>query len=86
MKRQIRHGVFETNSSSVHSITMCTKNEFNEWILKNNDAIDFSNEIGDNINNELHFRENCDSGDHLHPSKYAYKLMGELAVKKIFNI
>lgn len=31
MKRQIRHGVFETNSSSTHSITMCTKNEFNDW-------------------------------------------------------
>lgn len=31
MKTQIRQGVFETNSSSVHSITMCTQNEFNEW-------------------------------------------------------
>ena len=29
---QVRQGVFETNSSSTHSITMCTKNEFNEWI------------------------------------------------------
>lgn len=28
---QVRQGVFETNSSSTHSITMCTKNEFNEW-------------------------------------------------------
>lgn len=31
MKRQIKQGVFETNSSSVHSITMCTKNEFDDW-------------------------------------------------------
>jgi hypothetical protein len=31
MKRQIRQGVFETNSSSTHSITMCTKNEFDDW-------------------------------------------------------
>ena len=31
MKRQIRQGVFETNSSSVHSITMCTENEFDDW-------------------------------------------------------
>ena len=31
MKMQIRQGVFETNSSSTHSITMCTKNEFNDW-------------------------------------------------------
>ena len=28
---QIRHGVFETNSSSTHSITMCMKSEFNAW-------------------------------------------------------
>lgn len=31
MKIQIRQSVFETNSSSVHSITMCTQNEFDDW-------------------------------------------------------
>lgn len=31
MKRQIRRGVFETNSSSVHSITMCTGEEYSRW-------------------------------------------------------
>ena len=31
MKRQIRRGVFETNSSSTHSITMCMKSEFEVW-------------------------------------------------------
>lgn len=31
MKRQVRRGVFETNSSSVHSITMCTKSEYDKW-------------------------------------------------------
>lgn len=31
MKRQIRHGVFETNSSSVHSLTMCTQEEYEKW-------------------------------------------------------
>lgn len=31
MKRAIRRGAFETNSSSVHSITMCTEDEWNEW-------------------------------------------------------
>lgn len=31
MKRQIRRGVFETNSSSVHSITMCTSEEYEKW-------------------------------------------------------
>ena len=31
MKRQVRRGVFETNSSSVHSITMCTKSDYKKW-------------------------------------------------------
>ena len=32
MKRQIRRGVFETNSSSVHSLTMCLQSEFDKWV------------------------------------------------------
>ncbi len=31
MKFQVRRGVFETNSSSVHSITMCNKSDFDKW-------------------------------------------------------
>jgi hypothetical protein len=31
MKKQIRRGVFETNSSSVHSITMCSQDEYSRW-------------------------------------------------------
>lgn len=27
----IRHNTFETNSSSTHSITLCTKEEFEKW-------------------------------------------------------
>ena len=33
MKRQIRRGVFETNSSSVHSLTMCMESDFNKWVV-----------------------------------------------------
>lgn len=29
--KQIRHNVFETNSSSVHSITMCMKSDYDAW-------------------------------------------------------
>ena len=29
--RQIRQGVFETNSSSVHTLTMCTKSDYDKW-------------------------------------------------------
>ena len=28
MKKQIRRGVFETNSSSVHSLTMCMESDY----------------------------------------------------------
>lgn len=37
MKVQIRKGVFETNSSSVHTLTMCTDSEYQSW--KNGDLI-----------------------------------------------
>ena len=30
--RQIRNGCFETNSSSVHSITICLKEDYDKWI------------------------------------------------------
>lgn len=29
--RQIRRNVFETNSSSTHSLTMCSEDEFDNW-------------------------------------------------------
>lgn len=29
--RQIRRGVFETNSSSTHSLTMCSEEEYDRW-------------------------------------------------------
>lgn len=29
--RQIRYGVFETNSSSIHTLTMCSKEEYEDW-------------------------------------------------------
>lgn len=32
---QVRQGVFETNSSSTHSITFASQSEFNEWAAGN---------------------------------------------------
>lgn len=32
MKVQIRKSVFETNSSSVHTMTICSENKFNDWV------------------------------------------------------
>ena len=31
MKNQIRRGVFETNSSSIHSLVMCLKSDYDRW-------------------------------------------------------
>lgn len=31
MKRQIRKNVFETNSSSTHTLTMCLKSDYDKW-------------------------------------------------------
>ena len=55
------------------------KNEFNDWILTNPNVVDFNFAVGDYIDGVYHFKAGCDSGDHLHPSKYAYELMGRLA-------
>lgn len=30
--RQVRNGVFETNSSSTHSLTMCMESDYNDWV------------------------------------------------------
>ena len=61
------------------------KNDFNFKIRNNYNCIDFEEEIGQNIEGVWKFKDGCDSGDHLHPSKYAYKLMGSLACKKILE-
>ncbi len=61
------------------------KNEFNELLLNNYDTIDFQNEIGIKKDNIWYFKDGCDSGDHLHPSKKAYKLMGNLAANYIIK-
>ena len=61
------------------------KNEFNEKLRVLYTTIEFESEIGELVDNRWHFKDGCDSGDHLHPSKSAYKLMGALAAKKIIE-
>ena len=49
MKRQVRHSVFETNSSSTHSLTICSEEKFEAWkkgeILFNSWSEKFENVI-----------------------------------------
>ena len=40
---QIRNGVFETNSSSTHSLVMCMKNDYDKWV---NREVYLNNEAG----------------------------------------
>ena len=40
MKRQVRRGVYEINSSSTHSISMCTESEYDAW--ENGDLLLYS--------------------------------------------
>ena len=36
---QIREGVFETNSSSTHTITICSEKTFDEWTKEDSDIV-----------------------------------------------
>lgn len=62
------------------------RKEFNKWICstKNFDGcIDFDRAVRDGKKQEA-FGPDCDSGDHLHPSEAACKLMAAEAFSKIF--
>ena len=59
------------------------KNSFNDILRSRYTLIDFEAEIGYLKNGIWYFKEGCDSGDHLHPTNYAYKQMGILAANKI---
>lgn len=62
MKRQIRYNVFETNSSSVHSITICSSDEYSKWkkgeLYKqwHENAFLTRDEIIENLKCETHWR------------------------------
>lgn len=62
--------------------------EFNEWLRTTTEAdgcIDFDKAVG-NPTDRSSFAEGCDSGDHLHPSAYAYKKMAEAVPSEILGI
>lgn len=52
MKMQIRRGTFETNSSSVHSLTMCMESDYDKWVAGelawsrwNNELVSITDEV-----------------------------------------
>lgn len=50
--RQIRYGVFESNSSSTHSIAICTQEEFDNW-MKHKLVFDSYNDVFVKSNTEM---------------------------------
>ncbi|MDE6585099.1 MAG: lipase [Clostridia bacterium] len=59
---------------------------FNKWVREQSglEVIDFDKAVCDK-RNPAAFAEGFDSGDHLHPSEDAYRVMAEEAFKKIIN-
>lgn len=64
MNRQIRRGVFETNSSSQHSLTMCSKEEFEQW--KNGELLFYERGSGSFVkaNNLSDYDKKCAAQDY----------------------
>lgn len=58
---QIRQGVFETNSSSTHSICICTQDEFNKF--KNGEMV--YNNWDEELVTEEEFEKMCKSNDYI---------------------
>lgn len=58
------------------------KNSFNEWVRRGKNCIDFEKYLRSE-KNPYAFAEGFDSGDHLHPSEDAYKIMAETAFTEI---
>ncbi|MCR5231458.1 MAG: DUF1295 domain-containing protein [Acholeplasmatales bacterium] len=61
------------------------KNKVNDWIKAYPNLIDFEGRISHFEDGAWHFNDEMDSKDHLHPSKKAYDLMGELAARTIYG-
>ena len=61
------------------------KNEVNDWIKTQEGFIDFEGAIGCYQDSIWYFKDGMDSGDHLHPSKAAYQIMGNVAASALFK-
>lgn len=68
--RQIRRGVFETNSSSTHSITLCAKDDYYKWKSGEVYLNQGSGWCSNSINKDKKFVTKCEAIDILTDSKY----------------
>ncbi|MCR5764232.1 MAG: lipase, partial [Treponema sp.] len=61
------------------------RNDFNEWLMTSKDfdgCVDFDRAVRDSKNQKA-FASECDSGDHLHPSETACRLMAQAVPDKL---
>ena len=77
MKRQIRVGVFETNSSSTHSLTICSQSDFDKWVndelVYSDESLKTRQEILDSLLANKWFMEGCERS-------------GEVTLDNVFEI
>jgi hypothetical protein len=81
---QIRSGVFETNSSSTHSLTMCTQEEFDKW--KRGEIwfdTDYERLVDKEIVIEFDEEESKENYISTHPNHLFYKTWEELSEEEI---
>lgn len=84
--RQIRQSVFETNSSSTHSICICTREEYDKWT--NNELIynSYSEQlepIPEDASNKYKYQtyeEYCDNYDFEHYNEFFISPSGDKMV------
>lgn len=85
MKRQIRRGVFETNSSSTHSLTMMMKSDYKRWQTEELYLYDGSGwgwEFSKPVENQLYTRD--EAIEFVKKNKY-YKNVDEIDDEALRN-
>ena len=69
--RQIRHGVFETNSSSTHSLTMCSEKDYEKWACGKL-MLDTYSGTFINVNTEITENDKIEAEKYYNKKKYKY--------------
>lgn len=82
--RQVRSGVFETNSSSTHSLVICTEEEFEKW-KRGEMLLDYYNDrlVDNKLDVELDEEESKRFYVSTHPSSCYYKTWEELSEEEV---
>ena len=81
--KQIRRGCFETNSSSTHSLTICTEEEFEKWKSGELMFDSYNHELVE-VNTKITEEEKENAKEYYEDSKKAFwKLWNQLSEEEI---